>query len=204
MPRHKQSEREQIQSTTRQALLQAATRAFAEHGYANASVDAISTEAGFAKGTIYNYFASKRKLMLALIETISSDHYASVLMEVQEVDDPEQRLERFYKAGFEWVASNPNQARDLITTLNGADQEFKGAMYAAYEPMFQLVRLEILAPGIEAGVFRPVDQPPTAGLLMATYLGTCSQVDEHGRPWIDPKQVANFALHALRPSRPQT
>ncbi len=204
MPRHKRSEREQIQTETRQALLEAATRAFAEHGYANASVDAISTEAGFAKGTIYNYFTSKRELMLALIEAISRDHYASVLVEVQQTDSPVERLEQFFIAGFEWVASNPNQARVLITTLNGADQEFKGAMYAAYEPMFQLVRLEILAPGIEARVFRPVDQPPTAGLLMATYLGTCSQVDEHGRPWIDPSQVADFALHALQSSRTQT
>jgi AcrR family transcriptional regulator len=201
MPRPKEDQREQIQTETRHSLLTSAIQAFAEFGYDRAKVDAISRAAGFAKGTIYNYFESKQELMLALIDYISDDHYQQVATAVRKTRDPVERLIRFYQAGFAWVTKNVAEARILITTLNSANLVFKHTMYAAYEPMFKLVHAEILAPGIQAGVFRQVDPGSTSGLLMATYLGTCSQVDEHGRPWIDPGEVAEFALSALQADR---
>ena len=32
---------------------------------------------------------------------------------------------------------------------------------------------------------------------MTIYLGTASQTDEAGRTWLDPQQVADFAIYAL-------
>ncbi|MGE5233592.1 MAG: TetR/AcrR family transcriptional regulator [Acidobacteriota bacterium] len=54
--------------TTRERLLAAAARHFAEFGWAGALVDRISVEAGYAKGTLYNYFATKEELFAAVIE----------------------------------------------------------------------------------------------------------------------------------------
>ena len=51
-------------------------------------------------------------------------------------------------------------------------------MYKAYFPMFQLVGQDILAAGIEQGIFRQVDPVSTAGLIMTIYLGTGSQVND--------------------------
>jgi AcrR family transcriptional regulator len=197
MPRMKQDERQQIQSETRLSLIEAAIAAFANHGYAGAKVDVISREAGFAKGTIYNYFASKRELMLAVIEAISGDHNAFVAAAVLAGTDPVERLSSFYEGGFQWVGDHPAPAHVLITTLNGPDPEFKRAMHLAYEPMFHLVREQILAPGVALGEFRSVEL--ASGMLMSLYLGTSSQVDAAGQPHIDPQLVADFALHALRP-----
>jgi AcrR family transcriptional regulator len=45
-----------------------AARQFARYGFDRANVDAISTEAGCAKGTIYNYFSSKAELFGAVIK----------------------------------------------------------------------------------------------------------------------------------------
>jgi AcrR family transcriptional regulator len=53
---------------TRGRLLETAAERFARDGFDGASVDRISVEAGFAKGTVYNYFPSKRALFAAVIE----------------------------------------------------------------------------------------------------------------------------------------
>src|SRR5260370_228011 len=53
---------------TRRRLLAAAAQEFARAGLERASVDAISLAAGYAKGTIYNYFPSKEELFLAVVE----------------------------------------------------------------------------------------------------------------------------------------
>lgn len=198
MPRHKDSDKKDIMSETRQLLLGAATEELAREGFKGANINLISKNAGFAKGTIYNYFESKRALMLALIDEIAEGHLEYMVQKVKGETDPERRLERFFEAGFAWVTKNLPQGRVLFATLNGPDAEFKTHMYEAYLPMFQLVGNDILALGIEQGIFRQVEPVSTAGLIMTIYLGTGSQVNERGELWFPPGQVSDFVLKALQ------
>ena len=62
---------------TRARLLAAAAQEFARAGLERANVDAISLAAGYAKGTIYNYFASKEELFLAVVEEASAQAAAA-------------------------------------------------------------------------------------------------------------------------------
>jgi len=198
MPRLKQVAREQTMSETRQGLLQAAMIEFAREGYANANINDISVSAGFAKGTIYNYFPSKAELMLALIRETGAFHLEFIREYIHLEQDPCLRLERFYEAGFKFVELYPTQAQFLITTLYGANLQFKQAMYTAYLPMFQLVAADILNPGMLRGVFQPMDAVRIAGLIMSIYLGTSSNVDEDGKVWLDAPEVSSFVLRAIQ------
>jgi TetR/AcrR family transcriptional regulator len=53
---------------TREAILAAAGRVFAETGLAGARTDAIAAAAGVNKALLYYYFASKERLYLAVLE----------------------------------------------------------------------------------------------------------------------------------------
>jgi AcrR family transcriptional regulator len=198
MPRHKSVDREQILSSTRSRLLQAAAEEFARCGYSAANINRISESAGFARGTIYNYFSSKAELMSELIEQIAGQHCEFIAGQVYQERDPRHRLERFYQAGFEFVAQHPAQARLMATTLNGAQSEFKEQMVRANLPLFRLVSQDILEQGIELELFRPVDREATVLLLMTLYLGSLAQADQAGNLWLDHRQVAYFAMSALR------
>ena len=171
---------------------------FAREGYNGANINRISIQAGFAKGTIYNYFPSKRALMLVLIDEISAGHFDFMVESVLQVDDPSKRMELFFSTGFQWVTENLSRGRVLFTTLNGPDIEFKTMMITAYQPMFQLVAQDILTAGIEQGIFRPLEPVSTAGLIMTIYLGTGSQVNEQGEQWFPPDQVSEFILKSLQ------
>lgn len=197
MPRHRDAERDDIMSETRSLLLDAATEEFAREGYNGANVNRIATGAGFAKGTIYNYFPSKRALMLALIDAIAASHLDFVAERVREEEDPVRRLRRFFEGGAEWIVQNLSRGRVMLTTLNGPDPEFKERMGEAYQPMHQLIAHEILAPGVEQGAFREVDLGSTAGLLMTLYLGVGTTVDEAGNPRLAPQQISDFVLNGL-------
>jgi AcrR family transcriptional regulator len=125
MPRPKSVDREQILSSTRARLLDAAGEEFARCGYDRANINRISEAAGFARGTVYNYFSSKAQLMLELILQIAERHGEFITGQVLQEQDPRRRLERFYQAGFEFVAQHPAQARLIAITLNGPQAEFK-------------------------------------------------------------------------------
>jgi hypothetical protein len=96
------------------------------------------------------------------------------------------------------VTENLDPARVMIATLNGPDPEFKLTMYEAYQPMFQLVGRDIVALGVERGLFRQVEPIAAANLLMTIYLGVGSQVNDEGRHWFTPAQVTDLLLDGLR------
>jgi AcrR family transcriptional regulator len=196
--RHKEAEREKIAAETWRALLDAAAEEFAHGGYRAANINRISLAAGFAKGTVYNYFPSKRALMLALIDDIAASHVGYIVDQVGQVADPDERLAAFFEAGFTWVTRQTSQGRVMITMLYGPDEAFRVHMYQAYRPLFQFVAEQIVSLGIEQGRFRDLEPMSTAGLLMTIYLGTASQTNPEGRTWFDPAQVSDFAIYALR------
>ena len=67
----------ETRQATRAKLLAAAAHEFGRVGLERANVDAISLAAGYAKGTIYNYFPSKQELFLAVVEEASAQAAAA-------------------------------------------------------------------------------------------------------------------------------
>jgi len=54
-------------------LIAAARKAFAEKGYADASMDALTADVGLTRGALYHNFGDKRGLFAAVVDQIDSD-----------------------------------------------------------------------------------------------------------------------------------
>jgi AcrR family transcriptional regulator len=196
-PRYKNVDRDEAIQETRGRLLEAAAGEFASNGYSKANVNRIADAAGYAIGTVYNHFPSKRDLMLTFIDETARMHVDYIVEQVNLEQVPAQRLEAFFKAGFAFVETYPTQARAIFNTLNGPDEEFRVRLFQRYQPLFQLLSDEVIEAGMSRGDFRQVDSGNTAGLLMLIYLGTGSQFDLEGKLWMDSTQVADFVIHSL-------
>lgn len=57
----------------REKLIAAARKAFAQQGYAAASMDQLTAEAGLTRGALYHNFGDKRGLLAAVVEQIDSE-----------------------------------------------------------------------------------------------------------------------------------
>lgn len=98
---------------TREALLDAAAREFAERGYAGAGVDRIVAAAGLSKGTFYWHFESKEALFLALVEE-RIDAPARSLMDVTRTAPAEAATAPVVSRGLADLFSGE---RDLLVLL---------------------------------------------------------------------------------------
>lgn len=67
------SRREQYSEATRAALLAAATRRFAEHGFAETSLENIAADIQATRGAIYHHFANKTALFEAVFEQLETE-----------------------------------------------------------------------------------------------------------------------------------
>jgi AcrR family transcriptional regulator len=83
---------------TRQSLLEAASRVFADRGFHGASLDDVAAAAGFTKGAVYSNFKSKDDLFLALLEHHLAQDEARLRAAIDQSDvPPEERLDDFVK-----------------------------------------------------------------------------------------------------------
>jgi len=65
--------RAQMVEETRAKLIQAAREAFAAKGYAAASMDDLTAEAGLTRGALYHNFGDKKGLLQAVIDQIDAE-----------------------------------------------------------------------------------------------------------------------------------
>lgn len=65
--------RAQMMEKTRAKLIRAARKAFAAKGYAGASMDDLTAEAGLTRGALYHNFGDKKGLLQAVIDQIDAE-----------------------------------------------------------------------------------------------------------------------------------
>jgi Transcriptional regulator len=96
----KQTARKIQAAKTRQQLLEAATKLFAENGYARTSVRSINKSIGMADGLMYHYFPGGKE---EIIKVIVCERFQQVILELQELVKGlnnlsiEEIMENFYQ-----------------------------------------------------------------------------------------------------------
>src|SRR5690242_16466951 len=71
--REKRGKREESKERTRERILKAALELFRKHGLEATTTKQISTKAGIAEGTLFNYFKTKEDLALYFFQKETSD-----------------------------------------------------------------------------------------------------------------------------------
>lgn len=103
---------------TRQQLFDAARKVVGQFGYAEASVARITTEAGVAQGTFYNYFATRQELLDQLLPDTGKDMLSFIGARTRDgVSEAERETDRF-RAFFDYLNAVPEFQR----ILNEAEQ----------------------------------------------------------------------------------
>lgn len=104
MPRTKEQFKE-IREKTKQNIIDAALKLFAQRGYYGTSIADIAKEAGISKGLAYNYFKSKNDLAEAIFSQLYLffDQYDKLFAEVT---DPYKLIELMIKGTFKHLREN--------------------------------------------------------------------------------------------------
>ena len=72
MTQVRQSRASMIEAT-RAKLIAAARKAFAQHGYAQASMDELTAQAGLTRGALYHHFGGKPGLLAAVVAQMDAE-----------------------------------------------------------------------------------------------------------------------------------
>jgi len=150
-------------------ILQAAASVFAAKGYAQATTGEIAAAADIAEGSLYNYFASKRDILVAIISRSPSplDRLWSKAENLTDRDGFMRLVERAL------LAPAPEQPwiRTVIKEAWTDDELFR--QYQAGHVRETVARVtRLIECGIEAGWLRQVDPERVAQALVGTLMAS--------------------------------
>lgn len=79
-------------SETRQRIVDTASRLFYKQGYNLTGINQLIDEAGVAKASLYQHFASKEELLLAYLAKASNEWFAQLTEHVSSYDTPKTKV----------------------------------------------------------------------------------------------------------------
>jgi AcrR family transcriptional regulator len=112
----------------REEILEAATRLFAQHGYANTDTQRLADELRVGKGTLYRYFPSKSDLFLAAVDRGMRKLCEHIEASIAEIEDPPERISQVVYAYLGFFADHP----ELVELLIHERSQFKDRKKPTY------------------------------------------------------------------------
>jgi AcrR family transcriptional regulator len=159
----------------RERLFRTALKAFAEHGYAEVSVDEIAGAARTTKPMLYYYFGNKAGLYQAIGQEAFATIRAAYGRAGDDTLDPIERLRAYVRADFATMRENPDLARFIYRSAYGAPRDAPAIDYwQLFSPTFALVTAIIQA-AQERGLIGP-GAPPMLALPLFGMVSILTQV----------------------------
>jgi AcrR family transcriptional regulator len=181
--------RSEMIAETRAKLLTAARHAFGTKGYAEASMDDFTAEAGLTRGALYHHFGDKKGLLRAVIAEIDAEMNVRLREVSGRAGTPWQAFSDECIAYLE-MALEPEIRRIVLRdgpSVLGDPSTWDSQSECIASMAGSLRRLA------EDGVIVPVDPETTARLLNGAML--------HAAQWIanapDPEAAARHAVKAF-------
>lgn len=175
---------------TRAKLIRAARDAFATKGYAAASMDDLTAEAGLTRGALYHNFGDKKGLLQAVIEQIDAEMVARLRTAQDRAQTPWQGFVDENIAYIE-MALEPEIQRIML--LDGPAVLGDPSRWPNQNACL-LTTTQTIQALIDAGTVKPVDAEAAARLLNGAALNASL--------WIaaadEPRAVLAKAVEAFR------
>jgi AcrR family transcriptional regulator len=163
-----QQRRQRRAMRRRQEILAAAAQVFSENGYSSTTTKQIADAADVAEGTLYNYFPSKREILLA-IATEAETPMESALQKAGKLENREAMIALF-EGAFDITEARLPFLRALLAEAWTDDSILKKFVAVRLQRVYQLLQI-FISERIASGAFRPIDPAMGARMAMGTFGG---------------------------------
>lgn len=139
-------------------ILLAAREVFSEKGYEPTAVAEIAQRLGVVEGTIYKYFATKRELLLKVLETWYEEMFGDYTRELAALSSHRARLHRLIWRHLRSVRDYPRLCRLMFREVQ-SERDYRGTVLHDLNRRYTQLLMQVVDDGVTAGEFRS-DLPP--------------------------------------------
>lgn len=161
-----------VQGDTHEAIMGATYHALCKHGYAHLTMQDIADEFDKSRSLLHYHYDTKEELLLAFVDNIVG--WIGDRLAESETEEPLERLEEFIDR---FVIEPGEEDRETfalalleLRVQAVHNEEFREKLAVHYEKNVEAVA-DIVADGIEEGVFREVDPEATGEAIYTALVG---------------------------------
>ncbi|WP_169196047.1 TetR/AcrR family transcriptional regulator [Devosia sp. MC1541] len=188
--------RAEMMVETRAKLLAAGRKAFAEHGYADASMDTLTADVGLTRGALYHNFGDKRGLLAAVVNAVDTEMAARAHDAVR-ASNPANLWEQLVAEGIAYMelATDPEIRR--IVLLDGPAVLGDPSQWESQSACLVGTR-SILVTLMEEGVVKRMDIEAAARLMNGAALNAALWVAASSDPDMTLPKARDAFRHLMR------
>lgn len=154
--------RAEMRQESRVKLIAAARTAFARNGYAGASMDDLTAEAGLTRGALYHNFHDKRGLLAAVVDQIDGEMAARAFKKAEERGG--SGWDRLLNEGVAYIEMALEPEVQRIVLLDGPAVLGNPSQWSSQNECL-MATMRTLTTLAAQGAIRPVDIEAAARLL---------------------------------------
>lgn len=181
-------------------IIEAAMKVFGKHGFHKAKIEEIAKLAGIGKGTVYEYFSSKKDLFQQMIKYIAENYFYMAKKAMDEEQTVYNKLIAFAQHHGNFISSHIDMAENIIPSTGFISEEMKCEIFEMKKEIFLLIE-NTIEKGIETGEIRPnIDK----SIATMTILGGINQnyalqvyFKKADSKDIDPSPIIDIILNGL-------
>ncbi|MBW2275937.1 MAG: TetR/AcrR family transcriptional regulator [Deltaproteobacteria bacterium] len=158
-------------------ILESASHVFAENDYAAVSMGAVARRAAVSRGTVYNYFGFKDRLYREVLDLWFGELVTGLEELLAQSRDPVDELERCVLEPLLFFVRFPKVLmlwrREEIKRIVSSNGPVR--FVQVVQRLSKLI-CNVIADGVTAGVFRPVEPLATARAILGAIEGTAGSL----------------------------
>ncbi|ELQ5981108.1 TetR/AcrR family transcriptional regulator [Cronobacter sakazakii] len=177
----------------RAKLIAAARKAFAEKGFAAASMDELTASVGLTRGALYHNFGDKKGLLAAVVAQVDGEMAQRAKAAAAGVEDPWETL---IAEGVAYIQMALDEEVRRIVLLDGPAFLGDPAQWPSQNSCLDATRETVISM-MARGIIKPVDADAAARLLNGAALNAALWVAASPEPEEAlPKMIEVFTLLA--------
>jgi AcrR family transcriptional regulator len=162
----------------REQIVRATIRCLAREGYTRLTMKKVAREAGVSQGILHYYFADKRAMLAATLEAVTRDlDHRVAAAQSRTGRDARARLRALVRACLEVAVSRPEFWVVFVEFWGEMlhDRRLRDLNTAVYSRTRRLIG-RLIAEGVRAGRFRPVDPRRASAVVLGLIDGLSLQL----------------------------
>lgn len=161
----------------RLAILEAAKELFLTHGFAGTSMDAVASEAGVSKLTVYNHFSDKETLYTAAIAAKCENLMPMPMFTLEPGESVAETLQKIGEAFLGMIYSEDSlRLMRLINAIGSEDPQMAQLFYEAGPLRTQNAMASFLTRANELELLKVPDSLHAAELFFGMLQGGCRHI----------------------------
>ena len=166
---------------SREDVVAAAGRLFAERGYHGTSMRDLGRELGLQGSSLYSHVSSKEDLLVEVIERGAERFQASAERALAGSDDPTEQLRSLVSGHVDVVLDHSDEVKTFLDEARSLEHPHRRHVVAARDAYEQTFR-DVIRRGVETGAFAGDADPKVSAIFILSILNATERWFDRSGP----------------------